>query len=138
MRHDELIGQVQARAGLPDRGSAEHAVRATLETLAERLPEGTAEHLAAQLPQEVAEHLQRITSARERGPYAPSSAERFDLTAFAGRIAWRAGASEDTALRQAAAVLEVLDGAVSPEQMDKAAAGLPPDIRELLPSSRAD
>lgn len=45
MQHDELIGQVQARARLDSRGAAERATRAVLETLAERLPEGEAHHL---------------------------------------------------------------------------------------------
>ena len=57
MRYEEFTGQVQARAGLPDRQSAERAVRATLETVAERVPDGVADHLAAQLPTEAAEDL---------------------------------------------------------------------------------
>ncbi len=52
-------------------------------------------------------------------------------------MAWRSRASEDTAVREATAVLEVLDAAVSPELMLKVGRVLPPDIRELLPSSRA-
>lgn len=49
MRHDKIIGQVQARAQLASRGEAEAATRATLETLGERIPPGAAENLAAQL-----------------------------------------------------------------------------------------
>jgi hypothetical protein len=43
MQHDEFVGQVQARARLADTGRAESAIRATLETLGERIPEGLAE-----------------------------------------------------------------------------------------------
>ncbi|MFJ6215848.1 DUF2267 domain-containing protein [Streptomyces sp. NPDC092296] len=138
MHHDEFIGQVQARAALPDRGSAERAVRATLETLAERIPDGLGEHLAAQLPTEVSEHLRRVAAAHQASPEHRRSGERFDLTAFAGRIAWRGGASEEAALREASAVLEVLDAALSPELMQKLGRVLPHDIGELLPAVRAD
>lgn len=141
MRYEELTGRVQAQAALPDRQSAERAVRATLETLAERVPDGVADHLAAQLPGEAAESLRRVVAGDETSPHRRADTrahgEPFDLTTFAGRVAWRSRASEDTAVREATAVLEVLDAAVSPELMLKVGRVLPPDIRELLPSSRA-
>lgn len=55
MDHDEFIGQVQHRARLSSRGDAQTAVRATLETLAERLAGGEPSDLAAQLPDEYAD-----------------------------------------------------------------------------------
>jgi len=68
MQHDQFIGQVQHRAQLSSRGDAERAVRATLETLAERLVGGEATDLAAQLPRELGEH------PRQAGP---SGGQRF-------------------------------------------------------------
>lgn len=47
MQHDEFIGLVQNRACLSSRGDAERASGATLETLAERVPEGLVGNLAA-------------------------------------------------------------------------------------------
>ncbi|MFP8961692.1 DUF2267 domain-containing protein [Streptomyces nanhaiensis] len=142
MRYEELTGQVQAHADLPDRQTAERALRATLETLAERIPDGVADHLAAQLPGEAAESLRRVVAGHEASPQRRADArthgEPFDLTTFAGRVAWRSHATEDTAVREATAVLEVLDAAVSPELMIKVGHVLPPDIRELLPSTRAE
>lgn len=142
MRYEELTGQVQAHAGLPDRQAAERAVRATLETLAERIPDGVADHLAAQLPGEAAEALRRVVAGHETSPRQRAEArtrgEPFGLTTFAGRVAWRSRTSEETALREATAVLEVLDAAVSPELMLRVGHVLPPDIRELLPSARAE
>ncbi|MGV9347057.1 DUF2267 domain-containing protein [Streptomyces spiralis] len=136
MRHDEMIGKVQALAQLPDRGSAERATRAVLSTLAERLPSGLADHVAAQLPHELAAPMREVTqSAAAGGTHA--SGERFDLTVFAGRIAGRAGTDEDAAVREAAAVLEVLDAALAPELTEKVGGALPADIRELLPAGRA-
>ncbi len=46
MHHDQFVGHVQNRAGLPSRGDAEAAIRATLETLGEEF--------ARQLPAEYA------------------------------------------------------------------------------------
>lgn len=138
MRYDDMIGKVQAEAQLPDRGAAERTTRAVLRTLAERVPDGLARHLAAQLPTELAESVRQGTTEPAHSPPEQSGVgERFDLTTFAGRVAWRAGVAEDTAVRQSAAVLEILDSAVAPEEMEKLAETLPADIRELLPSGRA-
>ncbi|KOT38009.1 hypothetical protein ADK41_17460 [Streptomyces caelestis] len=127
MQHDEFIGKVQALTRLPDRGTSERATRAVLSTLAERLPAGLAGHVAAQLPPTLAAPMRQTASG-----------ERFDLTTFAGRIAGRAETDEDAAVREAAAVLEVLDAALTPELTEKLAAALPRDIGGLLPVGRAD
>ncbi|MDX3233124.1 DUF2267 domain-containing protein [Streptomyces sp. ME19-01-6] len=141
MRYEELTGQVQALAQLPDRRSAERVVRATLETLAERIPDGLADHMAAQLPTEAADSMRRVATSHEASPeqraYRRDHGERFDLTGFAGRIAWRARTSEEEAIREASAFFEVLDSAVSPELMERLYKALPGDIRELLPEARA-
>lgn len=136
MRHDEMIGKVQALAQLPDRGTAERVAAAVVTTLSERLPTGLARHVAAQLPHDMAVAMREAADA-VAGPDSGASGERFGLTAFAGRIAVRAGTDEDTALREAAAVLEVLDAALAPELTERMAGALPGDIRELLPTGRA-
>lgn len=138
MRHDEMIGKVQALAHLPDRGSTERVTRSVLQTLAERLPVGLADHLAAQLPQDLAAHIRETTASAASEGRPSGVGEPFDLTAFAGRVAVRAETTEDTALEYCAAVLEVLDAAVSPDEMRKLVGALPADIRELLPAARAD
>ncbi|MBB5939789.1 uncharacterized protein (DUF2267 family) [Streptomyces zagrosensis] len=131
-----MIGKVQALAQLPGRGPAERATQAVLSTLAERLPPGLADHMAAQLPPELAASARQATGASADGT-ADSTGERFDLTTFVGRVAGRAGTDEDMAVREAAAVLEVLDAALAPELTQKVAGALPADIRELMPVSRA-
>ncbi|MCV2457814.1 DUF2267 domain-containing protein [Streptomyces sp. ICN988] len=136
MQHDEMIGKVQALSRLPGRGPAERATQAVLTTLAERLPSGLADHMAAQLPPELAAPVRQVTASAANGP-SSASAELFDLAAFTGRIAGRAGTDEDAAVREAAAVLEVLDAALAPELMENVAEALPADIRELLPAGRA-
>ncbi|CAL9366574.1 hypothetical protein SUDANB176_00780 [Streptomyces sp. enrichment culture] len=135
MQHDEMIGKVQALAQLPDRGSAEQVTRTVLRTLAERLPSGLADHMAAQLPPALAAAVREVTDSPGDGRPG-ASGERFDLTVFTGRIAGRAATDEDTAVREAAAVLEVLDAALAPELTEKVAGALPADIRELMPARR--
>src|SRR5690349_11596498 len=46
MHYLEFLGHVQERAGLDSRGAAERAVRATFETLAERVTQGATTNLA--------------------------------------------------------------------------------------------
>ncbi|MFE9822987.1 DUF2267 domain-containing protein [Streptomyces sp. NPDC005791] len=140
MQYEELIGNVQARARLSGREAAERVTGAVLRTLAERLPDGLTGHLFAQLPSAPAASV--TDGAGEAGvpahePERSGHGERFDLTAFAGRVAWRAGVSEEVALEQTAAVFEVLDAAVAPELMEKLEAALPADIGKLLPMARA-
>lgn len=136
MQHDDMVAKVQALARLPGRGPAEQATRAVLTTLAERLPSGLAAHLAAQLPPEFAASVREVTDPATGGA-SGSAAERFDLTVFTGRVAGRTGTDEDAALREAVAVLEVLDAALAPELMEHVSGALPADIRALLPSGRA-
>ncbi|MEV6940369.1 DUF2267 domain-containing protein [Streptomyces sp. NPDC051132] len=109
---------------------------AVVSTLAERLPSGLARHVAAQLPPDLAAAMREAADA-SAGRDSGSAGERFGLTAFAGRVAARAGTDEDKALRDAAAVLEVLDAALAPELTERMAGALPADIRELLPVERA-
>ncbi|HLU44533.1 MAG TPA: DUF2267 domain-containing protein [Natronosporangium sp.] len=126
MQHDKLIGQVQARAKLPSRGEAERTVRATLETLGERLPEGLADNLASVLPREIGEHLRRTEVMGGIG-----TGERFDRHEFIARVSERSGADPQEAAYQARVVFEVLEEASSGGLMDRVRDALPPDLREL-------
>lgn len=125
MKHDDFIGQVQARGRLESRGAAEQATRATLETLGERLPEGTAHNLAAQLPHEVGEHLRRASS--ERG-------EQLDLGDFFARVTERSATGVDlpAAVFHARCVLEVVDEATTGGLMGKLREQLPDEYDRLF------
>lgn len=127
MQHDQLIGAVQHRAQLASRGEAERAVRATLETLGERIPDGLADHLAAGLPHEVGEHLRRTELVSIAG-----TGERFDRHEFIARVATRAGSDPPRAAYLARTVLEVVEEASSGSVMDKVREALPSDIRQLV------
>lgn len=121
MRYDEFIGQVQHRGRMATRQAAEAATRATLETLGERLTAGAADDLAAQLPPELGAHLRR----RREG------LETRDLDTWLRTVARREEAGRPEAAYHARVVLDVLRDAVSPGQVDKAMAQLPPDLRSL-------
>ncbi|MBX5476582.1 MAG: DUF2267 domain-containing protein [Clostridia bacterium] len=121
MNHDKFIGEVQHKARLASRGEAEAAVRATLQTLGERLTEGAARNLAAQLPREIGEYLETA----EHG-------ERFGVDEFVERVSLREGADPPRAAYHARAVLDVLRGAVSEGQVDKILAQLPDELDRLV------
>lgn len=104
MKHDEFIGQVQARARLSSRGDAERATRATLETLAERLSGGEPKDLGAQLPKEIGRYLMSPEVAQ---------AERLTLDDFFNRVSDREGVDLPIAVHHARAVVSVLTEAVS-------------------------
>jgi uncharacterized protein (DUF2267 family) len=126
MQHDELIGQVQAKAKLSSRGDAERAVRSTLETLGERLPDGLTDNLAAQLPHEIGEHLRRTEVLNGLG-----AGERFSRDEFINRVSERSGADRPQAVYQARVVFETLDQATTGGLMDRVRDALPDGVRAL-------
>jgi uncharacterized protein (DUF2267 family) len=128
VKHDEFIGQVQARARLDSRGAAETATRATLETLAERIPSELASSFAAELPREIGEHLRRVAA----GADLPVQGERFDRREFIARVADRSGADEPKAAHEVRAVMEVVGEAISEGALNKVLASLPEDVTGLL------
>lgn len=128
MQHDEFIGQVQARAHLPGRGAAEAATRASLETLAERIPAPLAEHLAAQLPHEIGEHLRRVVYA----PDVPDTGIRMSRQEYFDRVARRAGADVPKAVHEARCVMEVVQEATEGAVTEKIRNSMQDDLAEVL------
>ncbi|MDO3702819.1 DUF2267 domain-containing protein [Micromonospora sp. C28SCA-DRY-2] len=125
MQHHEFVGQVQARAQLADVGAATSAIRATLQTLGERIPEGLAGNVAADLPREIGEYL-RMTAA------SPSRGVRFDKEEFLARVSDRAGMSRTQASDAARVVLEVAGEATQGRVMEHLQAALPADLRQMV------
>ncbi|MFB6159754.1 MAG: DUF2267 domain-containing protein [Haloferacaceae archaeon] len=78
MNFDEFTGEIQHRLELPGTGEAVRAIRATLFTLGQRIPEGNAEDLAASLPMEIKWYL---TGAVD------DHGQRFDWSEFVERVA---------------------------------------------------
>lgn len=124
MNHDEFVGQVQHRAHLPSRGDAETIIRATLETLSERLQKDSAAHIAAQLPLEIGRHLK--------------GADRFEhlsLHDFYERVAEREDHNFEKAVFHTRAVLDTLREAITPGAVRKLQKQLPEDFQDVLVSA---
>lgn len=127
MDRDQFVTAVKDRAGLGSDDEAEAAIRATFETLAERIVGDETRHLAAQVPTELADGLD--PRGREEG-------EAFPLEEFVSRVAERAGAGEADGMRLAQAVFDVTADAVTSGEMDDVAAQLPADYEPLLESAK--
>jgi uncharacterized protein (DUF2267 family) len=127
MESFEAFITVVERGARLDRAAAERAVRATLQTLGERIAPGEAAQLAAELPPELAPWVATNTPA-----------ERFDLDEFVRRVAERAGVDPASAERQAAAVFTALQRAVSRKELHDVIEELPtPEFARLLPAGPA-
>ncbi len=122
MKHDAFIGHVTDRAKLSSRGDALTATRATLETLAERIPADEAADLGAQLPEEIGRFLK---GSSPKG-------ERFDSDEFIERVAKRANVDVPTATFQVRAVLDVVQEAASEGQIAQVRDALPEDYQRLF------
>ena len=120
MKYDEFIGQVRHRTRLGSHAEAEHATRATLETLAERLAGGEAQDLAAQLPPELARYLEQ--------PDAGIGA-KLTLDEFFALVSEREGVDLPVATFHARVVIGVLTEAVSMGEIQ--------DVRVQLPAAFA-
>ncbi|MEU5837963.1 DUF2267 domain-containing protein [Streptomyces diacarni] len=128
MQHDEFIGQMQARAHLNSRGAAEAGTRATLETLAERIPAPMAEKLAAQLPTELGEHLRRV----EFAPDEPVTGVRMDRHEFFDRVARRARTDPPKAVHEARTVVELLEEATQGALTERIRQSLDEELASVL------
>jgi uncharacterized protein (DUF2267 family) len=123
MKYDHFVNAVVTLAQLPSHGDAIKIIRATLETLAERLKGGEADHLASQLPEEIGVFLK---NPEEQG------GEAFSIDEFFKRVQRRSGIRMEKLVHQVHAVTEVLKEAVSPNEMMDMYAQLPYEFRQLF------
>lgn len=121
MRHDEFVSNVRELAELDTMEEAERAIRATLETLRERLAGNEPNNLADQLPEEIAAPL--------RGEGGQDS---FSLAEFYRRVSEREGIEETEAIRHARAVAATLQASVTRGEMDHVRDQLKPEYSELF------
>lgn len=120
MNHDEFVGRVQHRAHLASRGAAETIIRATLETLRDRIQADSAAHVAAQLPPEIGRHL------------FGGHFEHLTLQDFYGRIARRENSDPEKAAFHARCVLETVIDAISFGAARKLENQLPHEFKDLM------
>ncbi|MEA2289988.1 MAG: hypothetical protein QOD55_1985 [Solirubrobacteraceae bacterium] len=125
MDYGEFVTTVEREAGIL-RPEARRAVRAALETLAERLTGGEARDLADRLP----EQLRPFVADGEEP-------EPFGIEEYLHRVARREEVDEATAARHALAVFTALGRAVGRDEVHDMAAELPKDFALLLAAAEA-
>jgi len=122
MDYDRFINLVKSRARV-DTDEAVAAVRATLQTLAERIGANEARHVAAQLPDEIGRHLQNPPAA---------TGERFSFDEFCQRVARREDCDLPDAVFHARCVIETLEEAVSAGEINQVVGLLPEEFVPLF------
>jgi uncharacterized protein (DUF2267 family) len=95
-------------------------IRATFETLGERLQSESAAHVAAQLPPELGRHLKN------------RHFEHLSLRDFTERVAEREHTDPEKAVFHARCVIDTLRTAVSPGAIQKIRLQLPAEFQPLL------
>jgi uncharacterized protein (DUF2267 family) len=121
MNFDEFTGTVQHRLEFSDTGETVRAIRATLMTLGQRLPEGNAEDLAASLPMEI--HWYMTGAVAEHG-------QRFDWTEFLNRVAEVENAEPQDAAYHARVIVDLVREQVAPSDFQQ--------LRDALPEAEDD
>ena len=121
MKHDEFIARVRNLAEVHTNEEAERAIRATLETLRERLAGNEPNNPANQLPPETADPLR-----------AEGGRDSFSLAEFYRRVADKEGVEELEAIRHARAVVTVTEESVTTGEMGHVRDQLNPEYAELF------
>ena len=121
MNGEQFIAEVKNLAELDNDEDAQKAVRATLETLRERLAGNEPADLAAQLPPEIAPFVE-----------GAGGRETFSVEEFYDRVAQKEGVFNDEAIRHARAVATVLQTAVTGGALEDVRSQLGNDYEELF------
>ena len=123
MNFDEFTGTIQHRLELPDTGRTVRAIRATLMTLGQRIPEENAEDFAASLPLEIKWYM--TGAVHEHG-------QRFDWSEFVSRVSEIEGEGVDApeAAFHARIIIDLVETVVPPSDFQQ--------LRNQLPESEDD
>jgi uncharacterized protein (DUF2267 family) len=121
MQADEFVRRVQVQAKIATGDAALKVIEASLETLGERIRRDVRQDLAAQLPDQLKAYLNKRQETT-----------RFDLEEFYNRVAGRSDLGLPAAVLQSQAVIDVLQQAVSPGQLQDIRRQLPAEYEELF------
>jgi uncharacterized protein (DUF2267 family) len=121
MKGEQFIAEVKNLAELDSNEDAQKTIRATLETLRERLAGNEPADLAAQLPQEIAPFVE-----------GAGGQEAFSVQEFYERVAHKEGTKSEEALKHARAVTTVLQTAVTGGALEDVRSQLGNDYEELF------
>jgi uncharacterized protein (DUF2267 family) len=121
MKGEQFIAEVKNLAELDSNEDAQKTVRATLETLRERLAGNEPADLAAQLPPEIAPFVE-----------GAGGREAFSVQEFYARVAHKEGTESGEAVKDARAVATVLQTAVTGGALEDVRSQLGNDYEELF------
>ena len=121
MKGEQFIAEVSNLAELDSNEDTEKAIRATLETLKERLADNEPSNLAAQLPPEIAVFVD-----------GDGGREAFSVQEFYERVAQKEGTNSEEAVKHAQAVATVLQTAVTGGELENVRSQLDNDYEELF------
>ncbi len=121
MKFDEFTGQIQHRLELPGTAETLRAIRATLLTVGQRIPEGAAEDLAASLPMEIKWYM--TGAVHEHG-------QRFDWKESVSRISEIEGIDRPEAAYHAQVIMDLVSTVVPTSDFWQ--------LRDQLPESEDD
>jgi uncharacterized protein (DUF2267 family) len=121
MDFDEFTGEIQHRLELSGTGETVRAIRATLLTLGQRLPEGNAEDLAASLPMEIKWYM--TGAVEEHG-------QRFDWSEFVDRVTEIEGSDPSDAAHHARVIVDLVHSEVPASDFQQ--------LRDSLPESEGE
>jgi uncharacterized protein (DUF2267 family) len=121
MKGEQFIAEVKNLAELDSNEDAQKTIRATLETLRERLAGNEPADLAAQLPPEIAPFVE-----------GAGGQEAFSVQEFYERVAHKEGTKSEEALKHARAVATVLQTAVTGGALEDVRSQLGNDYEELF------
>lgn len=129
MTREKFLHDVAERASLPNQDDAAKVVKATLQTLGERIVGGEARDLAAQLPDGVKDGLLDTAGG-------DADAESFPADEFVHRVATRLNTDEDRARALAETVFSVLEETVTLGELQDVSGQLTDDYAGLLTGVR--
>ena len=122
MNGEQFIGEVRNLAELDTNEDAEKVIRATLETLRQRLAGNEPSNLAAQPPPEITPFVE-----------GDGGREAFSVQEFYERVAQKEGTTNsEEAVKHARAVATVLQTAVSGGELEDVRSQLGDDYEELF------
>ena len=121
MNFDEFTGEIQHRLELPGTGETVRAIRATLMTLGQRIPEGNAQDIAASLPMEIKWYLTGAVS---------DHGQRFDWQEFVSRVSEIESVDPSEAAYHARIIIDLVQSQVPASDFQQ--------LRDQLPESEDD
>lgn len=129
MKYNQFVNQVQNRAQISSRGETEVAIKATLETLAERIVGDEASNLAEQLPEEIGKYLRGREG--EKG-------HSFSLQEFYDRVSKKEHVEPYTAAHHVLVVMAVANEAATSGEFDDICANLSDDYKPIFAAESAN